>query len=1017
MSDPAQASPPLNSEAQSHHEKGPEGGSRSEWRDALVGDLSRALSWVDWEVPRSQAMSATAALTEINDSDPHVRIDPRVLGARVALGSAGIAQIFSTRDGHSIDQAALLYNNVKPQEISFDLSSPSRLSVLRKTFLEALAREWRKTQIFSFDELEGDPAAPPLFKHATILNAAGKTIAELADDASLVHTPGLDGLSDEDRRDLLAEWARDNGLDVHHTIGTIEFSLASVLAQRAISRGEAPPEVLVDRESLLKAFQDEIIRWQEHPRDSFNPLVQAAFHLASSSGEPPNRKDPKASLKQAVSSFAERWNANFGKPPSFDRAAAALDILQRETGQSRDDLEYEETDFSALHAFGVTETVRVTPLARFLELADRPGVGHVLALRCEHDEHHHHHVINPRADLQRAEETFNASLPQQAWVMARAKENLRLGGKMPTPDDISAEAGRIVADYEAETEGHRDLIRGLEFLKNWYISQIPIVGGIYNIEEGIRHDDIKQIIGGALALTGEAAVAMVARRGGMAFEVTSEAEAGGSMPSAPGDLSSPSLDITSVEGQFSEAQPGQPFSDIPRRFLSLSHGERRTWDHPVTGETLTVTRIKSTGEIVALRSVPGQQRTYQAVDWINGEAQRGSELKAYHMDPQSGLIEKGGGLKGGGICCSTAAVAPSRFGEGRLPPFPERMRPLVEKAQPVLAAVGKSDALAPERSAFLNDFAGLNRLPAGWDDPAARPLETEQPLAINGPSPETLRQQGIYAGFKSIGPTYQYEGRYWSIIPGPVEEMRSYRARAAADAWNRTYQKYGFGSAEAYELSDGEYALSTPPIPVVEGVSRARNTPQGSYGEPPLSGAANLIDADELILLPSPTTGDVADRAVIEAGGHRLQGNVYWYGAEYWTFQSGLDVGERYVHAVEFARAWDRTFAEAAGSKAVVKVLWNDGSVAVLTKPVSPAILAEVHTEVAIADAAPVGPEALAAELSPGDNTAHFKPGGQGGQSSAASSGPGGQAAMSVDAIVEPEPSMTADGSRQAFWM
>ncbi|WP_137390659.1 hypothetical protein [Rhodoligotrophos defluvii] len=909
----------------------------------ILAELSMALRWVDWEAERSRPLSAIGALKEINDSDPHLRIDPAVLGARMALGSADLARIFSRGEGHFLDQAALLFSRVRPQEVSADPDSPIRLSALRKVFLEALGREWLKSQMFKpASGHQGDDTAPRL-EQGTIINAMGKTISALADDPALAQVPGMARLGVTERQQLVAEWAAENHLDSHYKIGTPAFSLACIVRQRAASQATEAPPGLEDRATLLRAFLDEVKSWQKNPHGSVNPYVETAFHLARSSGYSPKGEAPDEILQDALAYFGERWTANFGHPPRFNRVDAALDILQKATGHSREDLQYEEQVFSKTHAYGLTETISATPLDRFLQLADLPGVGHTLALRCEHDERHPTHVLYPRAALHDAEAAFNENLSRHPWVIARAKENLREVGRPLSPEAITQEIARLVERYDAETEAHRHFVSDLQFLKNWVISEIPVVGGVYNLEQGISHHNVKQIIGGALGLTVDGALAVAARRGGGALaEIAPAGRAESAAPSSGMDMAPLLPGPSSEEMQSISPIPmTATFSDVPRRFANLEPGAKETWQHPVTQDTLTVTKIRSTGETVALRSVPGQQRTFHTVDWISGEARRGAELDAYHMDPETGLIEKGGKLKGGGQCCSQLPGPPENY-YSLYVPFHRRMAGLWERAREIVI-IRHSEEGHVSKQAYLYDMAGLDRLPERWSGPAEDDADS-QPLVINGPTAGLIREQGIVTRGDVLGRAYLFEGRYWSFVFGIHEELAAYRAKLAANQWNATYGKLSFGRADAHHLGEGQYAISTPPIPVAEGFARGNSDPDGYYVLPPSSDSA-LVDPEEIFTPPPAEPGDIADRAVVATGGYSVHPDVYWYGNAFWTFQSGIDLGERYVHGVEFARQWDAAFAAAVDSKAVVKVLWGDQSVAVLTKPIKSKVLSRAQTE------------------------------------------------------------------------
>jgi hypothetical protein len=112
-------------------------------------------------------------------------------------------------------------------------------------------------------------------------------------------------------------------------------------------------------------------------------------------------------------------------------------------------------------------------------------------------------------ELQQAEESFNSGLVSDPWVRAKAKENLRLQGKFVTQSSVDQEAQRIAANYQGETENHRTGVRIFKTLVN----MTPVVGSIYNIEEGARNRDVEQTVVGAFSLGVEAGGAALAGRG------------------------------------------------------------------------------------------------------------------------------------------------------------------------------------------------------------------------------------------------------------------------------------------------------------------------------------------------------------------------------------------------------------------------------------------------------------------------------------------------------------------------
>ena len=214
----------------------------------------------------------------------------------------------------------------------------------------------------------------------------------------------------------------------------------------------------------------------------------------------------------------------------------------------------------------------------------------------------------------------------------------------------------------------------------------------------------------------------------------------------------------------------------------------------------------------------------------------------------------------------------------------------------------------------------------------------------------------------------------------------------------------------------------------MEGYARTHNPPTGTYGMP-LAGERVLVSEDEVLLPPPYRAGDVADRLVVETGGYRIRPGVYWYEKDFWTFQSGARLEERYVNAVEFARRWDERFSKITGEKAVVKVLWGDHTVAVLTKPLSNEMVSTLEAEAsrtAITDTAAVDPvevasdeqttskaEVVQAEIHNAPSPAPISEPAQGSAPSPESAVP---FVLPGEQILEAE-AATGSGARMAFWL
>jgi len=185
----------------------------------------------------------------------------------------------------------------------------------------------------------------------------------------------------------------------------------------------------------------------------------------------------------------ERLLAVFGTPPRFERAQAAHDIL-RGAGLTDEQIEAERHYTIAGDNPHIAKTAFGNRIDEFLDRADWSGlVGSRMLPRPDVE-------IVPRDALQAAEETFNAALSSNPWILARAKENLWERSQPVTVDSIEREVSQIKNDFTAETEAHRATVRGFE---TW-INTVPVLGSVYNIEEGVRHKDAAQAAFGLIFL-------------------------------------------------------------------------------------------------------------------------------------------------------------------------------------------------------------------------------------------------------------------------------------------------------------------------------------------------------------------------------------------------------------------------------------------------------------------------------------------------------------------------------------
>lgn len=226
--------------------------------------------------------------------------------------------------------------------------------------------------------------------------------------------------------------------------------------------------------------------------DGDEPIAEFARKIRDKgvlSGERLIAADPQARRNLLLAYANERALAALGEPPRFDRRQVAAAILVAE-GVDAEALADEREYVMATDNPNVSTRKFGTLVDEFLDRADWTGL---LGSRMRLSPNQQ---IVPREALEQAELRFNAALPQDPWVVARAKEQLRAKGLVPNAQAVTAQAAAIAANFVTETETHRHWKRGFE---TW-IGTVPVAGPLYNIEEGVRHHDAARAALGLLFL-------------------------------------------------------------------------------------------------------------------------------------------------------------------------------------------------------------------------------------------------------------------------------------------------------------------------------------------------------------------------------------------------------------------------------------------------------------------------------------------------------------------------------------
>ncbi|MGN6086789.1 hypothetical protein [Trinickia sp.] len=226
--------------------------------------------------------------------------------------------------------------------------------------------------------------------------------------------------------------------------------------------------------------------------DRDEPISPFAREIRAKGILSPNRligADFDARTAAVIGYANERLIVAYGEPPSFDRRDAAIAILGR-AGIAPSDMTDQRHYSIAGDNPSVTKAAFGDLIDEFLDRADWVGLNGA-SMRLPNGQ-----SLRPRDALQREEQSFNASLPSDPWVVALAKERLRARSAAATPEAVATVAGEIAGNLATETEQHRALVRGLE---TW-VNTLPVAGPIYNIEEGVRHRDAARAAFGLLFL-------------------------------------------------------------------------------------------------------------------------------------------------------------------------------------------------------------------------------------------------------------------------------------------------------------------------------------------------------------------------------------------------------------------------------------------------------------------------------------------------------------------------------------
>lgn len=352
------------------------------------------------------------------------------------------------------------------------------------------------------------------------------------------------------------------------------------------------------------------------------------------------------------------FSSNYGAPPRFNRNQAVRTILHQ---HGLNDTQIDACRFyNTGPNLGVGATLvqdkEGTGIDEFLERSKKEALsdGAIMSITTANGTTQ----LKTTGLLREVMRQWDNDLHTQPWIQARARENLRWAQAPITHTTVSAEAHQVAENYKigiAEQD-----IAGAE---NMLISLIPFFGGLYNIEEGIRHKNIDQAIGGVFSLAldsftgGVGAMAEIeAKSLGATLKVPhTERAMVGMMKGVASDLDmsldelAPRHAATDGIGMHVHADPWKislPDTNVPSAHRSLAsrvrQGEENVmWTAP-TGKQYPVIRVVNQDRIIPVKHVGG---TYHEVSWKNGEVLHHAPL--IHHNKQ-GKFYFSMGLKGGG---------------------------------------------------------------------------------------------------------------------------------------------------------------------------------------------------------------------------------------------------------------------------------------------------------------------------------------------------------------------------------
>jgi hypothetical protein len=437
-------------------------------------DLARAPSRID------TATSALAAVLQLHriDAIQRERI-LTMLDRDVHITPEFLVRLTGSKE--RLDEASMLYAG------SRHLNASPRGSVQRQLdFAAALTEERLQQHLFLRDSLAPDELNSGVyfgiyFDGNALVNAANRSVDDLASDPSLMRLPDFASLTQPARRNMVVQWLDAHGQDTQYTFGTFEHSMASVLKTAALSRGEAAPQPYASHEALGAAFVALAHQWPSSSSTLIDPKILFGLHLVKTHGI--ELHGPASQRLDELKDCLNDLLSDAAGPPVFDRRVASLAMLAEQTGLPEASL---TRPHGQHHRSVLDRFMHFTEDLAVFNLPQSPYMPATFVIRTKTDGVLRQIELDAKVLSGQTEARFKAALPHHPWFAAHARLELRRQDVPLTADTVAGEVDELLAQYRSASEGPSEV-------RHW-LDNMPIISNIIGFTEGIARGDADEII-------------------------------------------------------------------------------------------------------------------------------------------------------------------------------------------------------------------------------------------------------------------------------------------------------------------------------------------------------------------------------------------------------------------------------------------------------------------------------------------------------------------------------------------